>query len=300
MTRRALWPERWPLIAHHVLDDGRTCVQAVEEAPDEDKADVKWNLPCKTCDKKGECLNAKSKTVGSLLYDREWMTRPRASESTFFPYELFEPMLRTDESLVAMYEKPFGHEHQYAVASAWDPAWSERTGGDYMVKITGVINRQTGKRKIIDILRVQRLTFEQQVKLIAIEHKKFNDDCIVIEGDFAQRIWAQYVNKHTDVPVLAHTARTKKDFELGIPGLVVELEQKLWEFPYKEGTFHHEEMEQLLNECESFGWSGDKLEGVGEHDDCVMAWWHLAWALAMMKPGRPMRRRMGIQRGVEI
>lgn len=298
--RRALWPERWPLIAHHVLDTGKTCVETVEEALVEDRDEIKWNLPCKTCEKNTACLVAKRKEAGSLLFDREWMTRPRASESSFFPYELFEPFLLTEQTFVPFYEKPYLQEHRFAIVSAWDPAWSERTGGDWMVKMTGVIDRETGKRRLLDILRVQGLTFQRQTKLIALEHEKYNDDLIVIESDFSQRIWSQYVDAHTNVPVLPHSAKTKKDFELGIPGLVVQLEQGLWEFPDKDGSYHHEEFRTFLVEAEAFGWSGDKLEGVGEHDDTVMAFWHLAWALDMLSTGKPMVRRLGIQRGVEI
>lgn len=275
-------------------------MDTVAEALPEDRDDIKWNLPCKTCEQNTACLVAKRKEAGALLFDREWMTRPRASESSFFPYELFEPSLLEKETMVPFYEKPFLEEHRYAVVSAWDPAWSERTGGDYMCKMTGVIDRKTGKRRMLDILRVQGLTFERQTKLIALEHEKYSDDIIVIESDFSQRIWSQYVDAHTNVPVLPHSAKTKKDFELGIPGLVVQLEQGLWEFPARDGSYHHEEFRQFLVEAEAFGWSGDKLEGVGEHDDTVMAFWHLAWALDMMSTGKPMVRRLGIQRGVEF
>jgi len=44
-----------------------------------------------------------------------------------------------------------------------------------------------------------------------------------------------------------------------------------------------EEVKNWLSECEAFGWQDDKLEGVGEHDDTVMAWWHSNWGLEKMR-----------------
>ncbi len=35
----------------------------------------------------------------------------------------------------------------------------------------------------------------------------------------------------------------------------------------------------MLAEFEAFGWNDGKLEGVGEHDDTVMCFWHLNWAI---------------------
>lgn len=272
----ALWPERWPVIAK------QECIDEVNAAPQEEKSQVKWRLPCQDCEKNTACLVAKRKELGPLLFDREIQTRPRTSESSLFPRELFEPLLIRDGALVPYYEKPFGLEHRYAVVSAWDIAWSERTGGDWMVKFTGLLDRQTGVRRVIDIWRGQGLSFSQQMELIQTEWAKYRDDVVVIEADAAQKIWSQYLGETTAVPVLPHYASDKKDLAAGVPSLIMQLEAKKWEFPYQRGSFHHENVEVFLGEAESFGWMDGKLEGVGEHDDTVMAWWHLSYGLDMM------------------
>lgn len=268
-----MWPGRWPAIAL------QSCIDAVEGAPPDGQAEVKWNLPCAECPEQTRCLNAKRKELGGLLYDREILTKPRTSESSLFPQELFEPCLRRGESLVKFWHKPFMEEHRYGVCSAWDIAWSEKIGGDWMVKMTASVDRQTGERRILDILRVQKLTFDQQVDLIASEWGKYMDDLVVIESDAAQNVWTQHVNRNTAVPVLPHSAGGKTDLATGVPSLLIGLEQRKWIFPWTPGTWHHENMQVFLGEAEAFGWVDGKLQGVGEHDDTVMAWFHLEWGL---------------------
>lgn len=284
-TRTALWPERWPAIAL------QSCIDEVEAAAPELRSVVKWNLPCDTCPEMARCLNASRKSKGPFIYDREILTVPRSSESSLFPRELFEPGLLRGSELVPHFAKTYGIEDRFAVASAWDIAWSEKTGGDWMVKMTAVLDRESGKRRILDVLRVQKLSFAQQVQLIEAEWAKYHDDIVVIESDAAQLVWGQYVGETTAVPVVRHSAggsdgkASKRSLSEGVPSLIMELESRRWQVPYQRGTFHHENVEVFLSEAEAFGWNDGKLEGVGEHDDTVMAWWHLSWAMNRLLDG---------------
>lgn len=292
--KTALWGSRWPLIAL------QECIDKVELADPEVRSEVTWSLPCQDCQKNTACLVAKRKELGPLLFDREIQTRPRSSESSLFPRELFEPLLDREAACLAYYEKPFGVEERYQVASAWDIAWSERTGGDFMVKMTGVLDRQTGERTIIDIWRGQGLSFTQQMDLISSEWAKYRDDLVVIEADAAQKIWSQYIGETTAVPVMPHYASDKRDLAAGVPSMIMQLEGKKWRFPFKRGSFHHENMEVFLGEAEAFGWINGKLEGVGEHDDTVMAWWHLSWALDRLSSVKQKSIRRNVQPGSYI
>ena len=60
------------------------------------------------------------------------------------------------------YRKPYGAEDDYAVCSGWDVAWREKAGGDWCVKFTVLIDRTTNVRTVIDILRVQQISFDEQ------------------------------------------------------------------------------------------------------------------------------------------
>lgn len=278
-TRSSLWPKRLPAIA---LEE---CIVKVETAPPHTRDAVKFALPCSTCDAAPRCLNAKAKELGPLLYGREILTNPSSSESTMFPRKLFKPMLRVGESLVPYWNPPFSMEYDYKVVQAWDIAWSEKIGGDYLVCATGYVRLSTGERQLLQLKRWQRLPFPQQCKLIELEHLTYRSDIVVIESDAAQRVWSQHLTAETNVPVLPHAAAgegehaDKKDFARGVPGLLIKFANRKWRIPYTQGTPGYEEVENMLTEFEAFQWVDGSLEGVGEHDDTVLAFWHLDWGM---------------------
>lgn len=288
MTIRALWPERWPAVA--LVE----CVDKLNAVEVQERGVVEAELPCADCRANEACLTAKKKELGGLIFDREIKTKPRSSESSLFPRELFEKWLRPDQSFVPHYRKPMGVESRFAVVSAWDLAWSEKTGGDFLVKMTAKVDLRTGRRALLDIWRGQKLTFSQQVQLIQEEWAKYGDDLVVIESDASQQIWAQYLGEMSAVLVAKHSAGGKQDLSTGVPGLIMELDSGRWEFPFEKGSFHHDNMEVFLDECEAFGWKDGKLQGVGEHDDTVMCWYHLAYGCSLMLSAS---RASGVARG---
>jgi hypothetical protein len=212
-----------------------------------------------------------------------------------------EPMLHMDKALVPYWVKPFGVEDEYAVVQSWDLAWSEKIGGDWLVCMTAMVERKTGHRTMLDIERWQRLTFDEQCKMIEAKWGVFNADCVIIESDASQRIWQQHMSRTTAVPVVAHASGTKSDFAVGVPGLLIAFENEKWTFPYARGTHHHDEMQVFMAELEAFGWVDGKLQGIGEHDDTVMCFWHLCYGLdRMVTPVGRSQYRRGNQPGAYI
>lgn len=279
-TRYALWGERWPAIAL------QSCVDTVEAAPPEQQAETKRALPCSTCPENIRCLNAKRKEIGPLLFDREILTRPRAAESSLFPRDLMAPMLDETAELVPHYRKPLGAESRLVVVSGWDLAWSEKVGGDYLVRVTALADRYTGRFRLLDIYRDRGLRFTQQKQQIVADHGRYADDLVVIEADAAQTIWTQQLEETTSVPVLRHyAAGSKRDLHVGVPSLLIDFSNRRWDLPHRPNGRGFDEVETLLDELEAFGWTDGKLEGSGEHDDGVMALWHCQWGLRMMLGG---------------
>ena len=272
-TRTALWPDRWPAIAL------QECIDIVEAAPAKERSKVKFNLPCQDCPESAACLNAKRKELGPLLYDREILTKPRSSESTLFPMSMFEPLLNKDMQMASHYRKPFSLEHHFKVIQAWDLAWSEKIGGDYLVSMTALLDLRTGQRTLLDLQRWRKVSFDEQVKLISAKWKTFDADLVVIESDAAQQIWTQHMARNTAVPVKAHSAGGKGDLATGIPSLLLLLENEKWEFPYDPQGPRNDEIDNMLAEFEAFGWVDGRLMGVGEHDDTVMCWYHLNYGI---------------------
>lgn len=292
-TRHSLWEDRWPAIAL------QECIDKVEEAPDELKVEVKRGLPCAECSEQSRCLNAKRKELGSLMYSREIQTDPRTSDSSLFPADLIGPMKNRGDTLVPFWRKPFSREHEYAVVQAWDLAWSERTGGDWLVFMCAMVHLPTGQKRLLDVQRWQAMSFPQQIELIKAKYSKYDTDLVVIEADAAQSIWSQQVTLSSDVPVLPHTSGGKGSFEMGVPSLIIQFENRKWEFPNQHDSYHQSELETFFTELEAFGWVDGKLQGVGEHDDTVMCFWHLNWGLMKFTRESMSEQYRGVQDGRE-
>jgi phage terminase large subunit-like protein len=293
-TRTLLWPVRWPAIAK------QECIDEVEAAPSSEQSQTKFGLPCHACSLAAQCLNAKQKELGTLLYSRELLTNPRTGESSLFPRELMAPMLNPGLRFEKAYWRGEGSEH-LAVVQAWDLAWSERTGGDYLVCMTALVDKIRGRKRLLQVERWQRLTFDQQCLLIEAKWRQYRAEVVCIESDAAQAIWAQHLSSTTAVPVLPHSAGGKRDLETGVPSLLIQFQNRKWEFPYDRAGWNHDEIENLLSEFEAFGWVEGKLQGVGEHDDAVMCFWHLDWAInTMILNAQPLERRVGNQQGASL
>jgi hypothetical protein len=288
---QSLWQQRWPAIAL------QECVDKVTAAPPTERRQVARDLPCAECPMNTGCLNAKKKELGPLLYAREILTKPRSQESTLFPFELFRPMLDTSLAQVPMYQKPEQQADDLLVVSGWDLAWSEKVGGDRLVRVTAVHDLRRRRKRLLNVQRYPAgLRYTEQCELIKAEHRRFNEDLVVIESDAAQIIWAQHLEQSSDVPVFRHTAGEKQHLQIGVPGLLIDFDNERWEFPYADGSFQFGEMENMLAEFEAFGWADGKLEGVGEHDDVVMAFWHCSHGLKVLS-GTIDEFRSGLQEG---
>lgn len=284
-------------------------MDAVAAAPKERREEVRLNLPCDVCPEQERCLTAKEVEVTSILFDREYGTSPRGDTSSLFSRARLEEkrIIRPDLALIEYYRKPKGIESRYLVGSGWDFAWSEKAGGDWLAKVTARLDRQNGEIQVLDINRWQRLSFQEQCELIEEEWGRYNDDLVVMEEEAAGVIWAQYMSATTRVPVVRHDMGAKKDLTDGIPGILIDVERSKLLIPYQAGTWNHDNAQQFLSELEHFGWSGDKLEGVGEHDDTVDAFYHCWWGLKRfgspkLSDSEKARRKRAAQegRGAEI
>lgn len=270
-----------------VLD---SCWDAVDHAPHGQEMAVRASLPCETCPHLGECLTGRMAEMGSLLYGREMLTQIKLDEHAILSRSEFAPWLLQGETLTRHWRPPVSQEERWRIVQAWDLAWSEKTGGDWLVFMCALVDMRTGVRRLLDIERWQGLPFVtadesslSQVGLIEAKWRQWDADVVCLEADAAQVVWRQTVQAFTPVPVLQHKAggsdtdASKRDLRDGVPGMLIRLQSGRWRFPWTPGAYHHEEVENFLDECEAFQFVDGKLQGVGEHDDTVMCWWHLNW-----------------------
>jgi hypothetical protein len=259
---QALWPERWPIRA----------------IPDCD-------FDCPNCLAFQSCLIGKRREVGPLIFDREFLLNPRSSISSLVPREMFEPMLNRQLQFVPRaVDWMEDLRTRFVICTGWDFALSEKTAADFTAKFTIAMDRETGKRQVLEIVRWKGISFDRQLHEIQDSYRRMREDVIILETTLFQRIYKNWITERTMLPVIGHsTGSEKASLETGIPSLVLALERDMYVIPYASGPTR-EMVDTWLSECMAFGWYNDKLQGVGEHDDTVIAWW-LA-ELGLKKTGR--------------
>lgn len=271
----ALWPERYPKI--------------IKEGCNED---------CEHCDefKKGiGCLRQKRNEIGPIAYDKEYMCCPRSNISSLFPSDLMKKNFNPEAVMVHTYDGT------WETITGWDIARSATVGADWLVAFTIGYERSTKKRFVLNITREKGVGFSKQVDMIAEHYARYNDTYIIIEADMNQDLWVETGRKrYPHIPVYSHyTKGTKRDLKNGIPSLIIPLENGLYSIP--RGDAHSKLMTDMwLGEALAFGWENDKLEGVGEHDDIIIAWWKAEIGIKKLDSGRITAGRLNMRGGVEI
>ena len=239
-----LWEDRYPHLASSECDeDCDSCIDFLEGQG---------------------CLRQKRKEIGSIAYDKEQLCNPRSSVSSLFPSWLMKQNYDRNAVMVREYKGNF------KVVTGWDIARSATTAADYLVGFTIGYDPVTKIRQVLNITREKGIGFDDQVAMIADHYRRYQDEYIIVEADMNQDLWVeQGKKKYPGIPVFSHYTRGKKrDLVNGVPGLLIPLENSLYRIP--RGDRHSIEMTDIwAGEALSFGWENDKLEGVGEHDDCL-------------------------------
>jgi len=241
------------------------------------------------------CLRQKRQEIGSIAYDKEQMCNPRSNVSSLFPSWLMKQNFDNDAVMVHRYEGT------WRVVTGWDIARSEKVGADYLVGFTIAYDTRTKIRRILNITREKGVTFGNQIDMIAAHYQRYDDDYIIIEADMNQDLWVeQGKKKYPGLPVYSHYTRgAKKDLKNGVPSLLIPLENKLYRIP--RGDLKSVQLTDIwMGEALSFGWENDKLEGVGEHDDTIIAWWKAEIGIKKITGGRITAGRMNMRGGVEF
>jgi len=275
MTLIALWEDRYP----------------VKALPDCDEN-------CQVCPAflGGQgCLIQKKLEIGSVAFDREFLCNPRTSISSLFPYELFEANFNKDAVVVNNYSG------LWKTVAGIDIARSEKIGSDWFVIFILGLEWGKNKRHVLNIQRSRGLTFDEQLDEIMKVRMNFGCEYIVIESDMNQDLWtSQGRKKYPGIPVLEHrTGGIKGDLTAGIPSLLVPMEQGLYEIP--RGDQDSKDVTDIwIGEGMAFGWVNDKLEGVGEHDDTIVAWWKAEVGIQKLIKGVWKSGKLNMRKGVEI
>ena len=214
------------------------------------------------------------RALDPIIFSREWQNDPRDDASSMFPYPLTQSALNAHLRFQSAYVKQAG---EFTVLG-YDIARSESVGADYTVCWVASYNPQTQRRRLLRAWREKGLGFDMQIALLRAVCAAFYVDVGVVEENGFQKWLHTETLKYPETAgrLIGHrTGAEKANIEDGVPSLKLSLQQGLWEIP----AYGGEDDPEALNfariwqsEANAFGWKDGKLQGVGEHDDTVMAW----------------------------
>jgi hypothetical protein len=214
------------------------------------------------------------------MFAREYQCDPIDDLSTYFPRVITQPAVDAGAYLTMpqWYHKP----PTELVVLGGDLARSERIGADYTVAVVAAVDVNTRVRRVLTVRREKGLDFAAQLALFRDAAVSFGVDWGTIEDNGLQGWVVDELRKLPGGHVFhGHTTgRGKMRFDLqGIPMLKMALVNGLWVFP--SGDEPCRELARIWQaELGAFGFRDGRVQGIGEHDDVVIASWKLEVALA--------------------
>ena len=217
-------------------------------------------------------LEDKRLEIGSIRFTQEFQCDPIADDMSLFPGSLFKGEGIEQPTLKLGMPLSFWNQMGVQVFMGADFAMSSSVQADYTVVFVLGVDKM-GNRWIIDICRERGLPYQEQLSLINTLGKRYQASLIFLESNQMQRIFGDELIRTTDLPIKKFvTGVQKNSLDKGVPSLRVLLENRKFKIP--RGDKHSVEMTDLwINEMRSFTWVDGKLQGVGSHDDTVMACW---------------------------
>jgi len=217
-----------------------------------------------------DMLRAREREIGSVRFAREYRCVPVSDASSLFPEKVLNENLHPEMEMLT--DVPRDLWDEYEVFTGVDLALSASIGADYSVILTLGVDKHKNRR-ILDIRRHKGRSMTDQLREIQNVYYQYRPTRILIEDNQFQRVFKDELVTTTDLPVQGHTTTAQKNsFERGVPSLQILFENRKFQIPRKTDRCRRM-TDVLLNELKCFTWANGKLQGVGSHDDTVMALW---------------------------
>jgi hypothetical protein len=238
-----------------------------------------------------DALDIRKRTLGSSMrWAREYLCQPITDDASLFPGHLFEQEGIKQPYRLGM-EGSYWYNQGFSTYMGVDLALSANAGADYFAAFVLAIEPETGDRWVVDIIRRKGLGYQQQVDTIIALSQTYDCNFVFCEANQYQRVISDMVVRQSDVPIKAFytTGKAKRQatterrgmsgtysanknaLDRGVPGLRMLLENRKLKIPWDPSA--QETVEVWMREMQAFGFQNGKLQGVGAHDDTVMAFW---------------------------
>jgi hypothetical protein len=208
-------------------------------------------------------------------FSREFMNEPTDDASSMFPFDLTERMVDPSARFMTRYPRPDLNDE--LIVFGYDLAASAEVRADYCCLIVVAVHKQTRRRRVLWAYREKGLGYDEQIELLRAVCRRYHVAVGVVEANGFQR-WIRDACARfpeTASKVFGHTTgRDKGSLEDGVPALKLGIKGGLWDGALPAGDDESSAFTSTLRtEAAAFGWKDGKLQGVGEHDDTVMALW---------------------------
>jgi hypothetical protein len=223
-------------------------------------------------------LKERRTEIGGVAFAREILCQPISDDISIFPYTLFPPCF--DHQAVCKIPGRQLHARGLRTYMGIDIARSSSVGADYFVIFVMAHDPKDGTHYVVDIRRSRGLAFRDQLDEIKLAAQIYEPDLIFIESNAMQQVYTDEMRRSTDLPVkeFVTLATNKYPLDRGVPGLRILLENRKIVIP--RGDEESRKITDIwIDEAIQFGYIEGKLQGIGAHDDCVMAWWFVCEAI---------------------
>lgn len=220
-----------------------------------------------------EDLMALRKSLGSLIFTREYLVKPISELSTIFPYTILNNST-INMGTIKMVDNIQNYPMRFRkISIGCDFAISANIGADFSVFTVWGLNN-LDEYHLLHIERMQGASHQEQIGKIQWLRSNFAPDIILAEANGFQKVMIQLCLDAgiREVQPFITTSGNKRDLMDGLPSLAVLFERGQIKIPF--GDEHSKNMAQLIHQefnSISFDEDSGKLEGTGSHDDIPMS-----------------------------
>lgn len=172
-------------------------------------------------------------SLGTMVFNREYLVVPIADTATIFPYEYLKRSIRGMENIGFANDIESFPIKLVRVVMGCDFAISGNVGADYTVYTVWGIDAN-GLIYLIALFRMQGASHDLQVNKILEWNARFKPNKIICEANGFQRILAGMAKERglVNIEEFTTTEGNKKDLHLGLPSLSALFEGARLRVPY--------------------------------------------------------------------
>jgi len=208
-----------------------------------------------------EALKQRKAEIGSLKFTREYLCVPISTGTVLFNPDCIEAC-KSNDSILHM-----RRNDDCRYYAGIDPAIS--TDGDYNVVVVLEVDEHYNKR-VVYVDRQKNVDFRENIDKVRLIGRIFDPEIILFETNTFAKAFTQEIREVSDLNVLDFNTTRRKKQEI-ILNLQMNIENSKIKFPYGNESSRKVTL-KIIEELSMFAITErGKFEGVGAHDDLVMA-----------------------------